>query len=297
MGGLAGIESHGLVPSHGCGTSAGAIVAALRIAGYSPNELKNLLDQTDFLKFLDGNGWGRKIWNITTKKGIYKGDAFYQYMYRKLADKGVIFFKDLLTSTVRDLDNPKYRWRFKCYSADITKNRLVTWPDDASLYGLDPDYLEVAWAVRTSMSIPLFFEPVQKAGSYLVDGGLLSNFPIWQWDDNRNPDWPTFGLLLDESPGSEKINKINKWPHSFVLALMHTMLNAHDRRFIRPEDFTYRTIRIPITGVHTTDFDIVQEKKDYLYHVGLSSAMDFLQTWSFEDYYAWASGLRGKNIV
>ena len=49
--------------------------------------------------------------------------------------------------------------------------------------GLDPDEQPVADAVRASMSIPFFFRPVSLRAtsgltSTLVDGGLLSNFPI-----------------------------------------------------------------------------------------------------------------------
>ena len=45
----------------------------------------------------------------------------------------------------------------------------------------------------------------------IVDGGMLSNFPVWVFDcdDEETPDWPTFGLLLVEPdpkvPISERI--------------------------------------------------------------------------------------------
>ena len=50
-----------------------------------------------------------------------------------------------------------------------------------------------------SMSIPVFFEPVTAWTSHeIVDGGLLSNFPIWLFDTppGTTPRFPTFGLLL-----------------------------------------------------------------------------------------------------
>ena len=31
-----------------------------------------------------------------------------------------------------------------------------------------------------------------------MDGGILSNFPIWLFDSKGEPDWPTFGLKLIE---------------------------------------------------------------------------------------------------
>ena len=54
---------------------------------------------------------------------------------------------------------------------------------------MDPDELEIAAAVRMSMSIPIFFDPVVYNGppqprraALIVDGGLLSNFPVWLFD-------------------------------------------------------------------------------------------------------------------
>ena len=32
----------------------------------------------------------------------------------------------------------------------------------------------------------------------IVDGGMLSNYPIWLYDSDGVPEWPTFGMLLVE---------------------------------------------------------------------------------------------------
>src|SRR5437660_1398628 len=55
-----------------------------------------------------------------------------------------------------------------------------------------------AGAVRMSMSIPVFFKPVRRGGHEIVDGGILSNFPVWLFDAPAGvaPRFPTFGLLL-----------------------------------------------------------------------------------------------------
>ena len=62
------------------------------------------------------------------------------------------------------------------------------------------------------MSIPFFYEPVRFTGrdaegkqavSYMVDGGMLSNFPVDVFDrtDGKAPRWPTFGIKLSARPG------------------------------------------------------------------------------------------------
>ena len=75
---------------------------------------------------------------------------------------------------------------------------MLVLPGDAAQLGIDPDELEIATAVRMSMSIPVFFKPVTMDGHEIVDGGLLSNFPIWLFDTDTGitPSFPTFGLLL-----------------------------------------------------------------------------------------------------
>jgi NTE family protein len=98
----------------------------------------------------------------------------------------------------------------------LTLGQLVQLPwDYESVYGLDPDKMPVADAVRASMSIPFIFRPLTltnattKVTSTLVDGGVLSNFPIDSLDrtDGRQPRWPTFGVtVLPNLPaGDDKV--------------------------------------------------------------------------------------------
>ena len=42
----------------------------------------------------------------------------------------------------------------------MTTHELLVLPQDATKLGIEPDDLDVALAVRMSMSIPIFFEPV-----------------------------------------------------------------------------------------------------------------------------------------
>jgi NTE family protein len=139
-----------------------------------------------------------------------------------------------------------------------------------------------------SMSIPFFYEPVTirnvttNQASFIVDGGLLSNFPVWLFDSDRDvPEWPTFGFKLVE-PEEGTPHQI-KGPVSLLAALFSTMMEAHDARYIKDEHFT-RTIPIPTLGVGTTDFDISREKSEALYQSGREAAEKFFATWDFVDY-------------
>lgn len=294
IGAIAGIEAKGFRPSHMAGTSSGAIVAALRTAGYVPEEIMEIIDTIDLKALKDpGNGVpGKKGYNLLRKFGLYEGDFFYELMRDRLAAKGVKNFGDLRSSEVSDAEHPKLRWRFKCYAADVSRGRLITLPHDLPhLYGVSADGFEVATAVRASMSIPVFYKPVKLGDSYVVDGGLISNFPINAFDDDGEPAWPTFGLLLDEDRES-KTNKITWKIHTYFTAILKTMLSAHDKTLIDPFEYYHRTIKVPVGSIGTTDFDISTETQRWLYQNGYDAAKQFLQHWSWNRYRDWATKLR-----
>ena len=306
--GLAGafsvLEERGYKAQNVAGTSAGAITAALIAAGYTAAEVKEIVFGLDFRQFED-KGWedripvaGRPL-SLLLDQGIYEGEQFLQWMRGLLEGKGVRTFADLHT----DFDDPKYRSRLQVIASDVSARRLLVLPRDAGELGIDPDELDVALAVRMSMSIPIFFEPVRIANAVtnhehiVVDGGMLSNFPVWLFDcsDEEEPDWPTFGLLLVEPDPKMPITARLPMPeHSargarglvtLLSSMLHTMMEAHDRLYVEKAQYA-RTIPIPTLGVRTTEFDITRERAQALYDSGRKAAEDFLSMWNFEAYIA-----------
>ena len=305
--GLAGaysvLEEEGFEPQNVAGTSAGAITAALIAARYSATELREIIVSLDYLQFQD-KGWEDRIplfdrsASLLLDQGLYEGKRFYEWMRDLLAAKGIRTFGDLVVKEYAD--NPKYRSRLQVIASDVTARRLLVLPRDAKLIGYDdPDELEVALAVRMSMSIPIFFEPVRVKGEdgrdhIIVDGGMLSNYPVWLFDCEgaEEPDWPTFGLLLVEPEPRRPIGDRLPEPErswgigpllSYVKSMAQTMMEAHDRLYVEKAEYA-RTIPIPTLGVGTTEFDISRERALALYDSGRKAATDFLADWDFEGY-------------
>ena len=290
VGAVAATEAKGYSFENVAGTSAGAIVAASIAAGYSGTETKTILDSLDYTAFRDKGLIDRipligPALSLGFEKGIFEGDYFENWMREKLAEKGVRTFADLVIEEYAD--DPRYRYKLQVIGADVSRGKLLILPGDIADYGMEPDELDVARAVRMSISIPYFFEPVileDETGKdcYIVDGGLLSNYPVWIFDDgSEDPGWPTFGYKLVE-PDEGQPNDI-KGPLSMLGALFSTMMEAHDARYIEDKDFV-RTIPIPTLGVRATDFDISREQSEALYESGRRAAEEFLQTWDFEAY-------------
>ena len=291
VGAVSVTEERGYQFRNVAGTSAGAIISTLIAAGYSAVELKGILDELDYNNFKD-KGLEDKIplvgllASAAFEKGIYEGDFFLEWIQGLLDKKGVNTFGDLVIEEHRD--NPKYRYRLQVIAADVTRGKMLVLPRDIAHYGIDPDSLGIARAVRMSMSLPFFFEPVELQDSttgqtsYIVDGGLLSNYPVGIFDDEAEDAlYPTIGYKLVE-PGEGKPRQI-KGPISLLAALFGTMMEAHDAQYIRDNNFA-RTVPIRTLGVGTTDFDISRERSDELFESGREAASDFFDRW---DYAKW----------
>jgi len=303
--GLAGaweaLEAENYRPRRVAGTSAGAITAALIAAGYTAAELKEVVLSLDFRQFED-RGWEDRIpllhnpLSLLLDQGVYEGERFLEWMREMLSRKNVSTFADLKSGD----DDPVHAYKLQVIVSDISARKLLVLPRDAADLGLDPDELDVALAVRMSMSIPIFFEPVRIHNEQtnwqhvLVDGGMLSNFPVWLFDcQGRDPKWPTFGLLLVEpNPRTSIADRLPEPEHAprgarglvqLLTGMVHTMMEAHDRLYVQKADFA-RTIGIPTLGVGTTEFAIPRARALELYESGRKAGADFLATWDFDAY-------------
>ena len=209
--GLAGaysvLEERGYKVQNVAGTSAGAITAALIAAGYDSAALKDIVFGIDFKQFMD-TAWEDRIpgvgkaASILKDQGVYEGKRFVEWMSELLATK----HSRRSATCARATTTRAIAHRLQVIASDVSSRQLLILPRDANVLGVEPDDLDVALAVRMSMSIPFFFEPVRVENKetnhehLIVDGGMLSNYPVWLFDCNAGevPEWPTFGLLLVE---------------------------------------------------------------------------------------------------
>jgi NTE family protein len=302
VGAVAAIEEAGYEFENLAGTSAGAIVAGLLAVGYPAQRLKEIVGTIDYRKFqdkgtLDRFGIPGMLASIVTEYGIYEGNFFEKWFGDLLKETGKTKFGDILTGDPRE----EYKYKLQVIASDISDRKLLVLPRGLESFGFDPDEFPIARAVRMSMSIPIFFEPVKLVdvngrAHYIVDGGMLSNYPIWLLDDRENCTWPTFGFKLVE-PAEQKLKDGEPIPiHNpvdFLSAMLGTMMGAHDSYHISVSKGDYaRTIGIPtvidVPGgkkeIKTTYFDITPEETEKLYQNGYQSARDFLTQWNFEDW-------------
>ncbi|HEX3545748.1 MAG TPA: patatin-like phospholipase family protein [Mycobacterium sp.] len=307
VGAVVALMEAGYVAQRVSGTSAGSIVGSIVAAAslgtrLTAEEVRQLALQLDYHKFTDPGPFERvpvvgPSLAVLRGTGIYKGDYARDWVRSELRNLGVRTFGDL---AIDDDDlPPEQRYKLVVTVADVTTGQLVRLPwDYRRVYGLDPDDQSVADAVRASMSIPFFFRPVtltSTAGltSTLVDGGLLSNFPIDSLDrsDGRKPRWPSFGVtVLPNLPeGNDKVIpalapiRLLGPPH-LLESVITTVLVGRDQAYLSQPWVSARTIRVDSTDVGFLDFDISDNEIDALYGKGYAAAEKFLSTWDWAEY-------------
>jgi NTE family protein len=293
------------------GTSAGAIVGALIAADIEPERLKTVMRSVDYGRFqdegfIDHLGLVGKGLSVLFEKGIYEGHYLVEWLDEILTTLGKRTFGDLRIDDPNSSLPPEKRYKLVVMTSDVTRGELVRLPWDYARYGLEADDQLVAEAVRASMSIPFFYEPVQFAGrddagrdvtSYMVDGGMLSNFPIEVFDrtDGKPPRWPTFGIKLSARPTSPVLQRFDvKGAFGLARAMVGTMTNFHDQMHIEDPAVLARTMFVDTKQVKATDFDIDEPTQDLLFSSGESGAQEFLKGWNFDEY---VGKFRGEDTV
>jgi len=289
VGAISVLEERGYRFHRVAGTSAGSIVGSLVAAGYSSGELAELIAGLDYTKFRDGDvldhlGVFGKALSLLFEQGIYEGNYLKRWLGEQLAAKGVTSFAEL---KVLDPDSSlpaDQQYGLVVMTSDISQGRLRRLPWDYDEYGIRADDELVVDAVRASMSIPFFYEPVKVKDAtgercWLVDGGMLSNFPVDTFDrtDNRRPRWPTFGIKLSaRADARQAVTNDVHGTVSMTKAMIETMVGFYDHLHIDKPEVQARTIFVDTMAVRATDFDLDQATQRRLYDNGRSAALKFL---------------------
>ncbi len=240
----------------------------------------------------------RQLFCFVECGGLFSGDAFLAWIEEKLASKG--FSPEITLKAFHDHSKVKNELSLVASDTSDSGGMLVLNHRTA------PD-CPVACAVRMSMSIPFVWREVawkQEWGTYLgnsitghiiVDGGVLSNFPIALVDKQPLPgsyeeqvmgNTPadtagTLGFLIDESlpvPGQPVEGKGGLKDELKIVQrvrrLVDTMTGAHDNVEIRKND--HLVCRLPAAGYGTTEFDMELPRLDALIKAGYEATDRYL---------------------
>ena len=203
---------------------------------------------------------------------IMDSEYLEEWVYNMLKHKGIYTFEDLQGGLSNK--NNKLGYKVKMTAVDVTRGKIVVLPDDLGFYGIKSDQFEVYRAVMMTMAVPFVFRPIklikkddlgQNKTYYLVDGGVLDNFPVWLVGGYN--DIPVFGLKIYDRDKNKILNPLNilKTFVSFVHDIGKPCVNISN----------LKVQNIDVTGVDFLDFSLNSKQKLLLYESGKKSGMKF----------------------
>lgn len=286
IGAYSVFEKEGYLPKSFAGTSAGAIVASLLASGYSAFELKEIMKTVDYSKFpnkscLNKMGALGNLFSFIFEYGLYNTTYIKSWLSNLLANKKTTYFSDLKTE-----DNT---YKLQITACDITNNRLLIFPYDAVLFGISPDVMKVVDAVIMSISIPVFFKPevlkdYENKPHHVVDGGLLSNYPLFLFEKSKTPT-VGFKFVNYKKISENKNRKVNN-VIDYSKFLIETVLGSQDNiKESMAFDEVFKTVYIPVevnssggkVPLHSADFDISKSQIEDMYLNGVRAAKSYLK--------------------
>ena len=274
------------------GTSAGAITAMALAVGYDAKGLEGIFKNLDLSEIADyGPGGELEIpLNLAERHGATHGVALLRWIERLIDEapinEGVAEAEKV--KTFGQLEAKTKPEKLQVIGTDLAHTRMVVFPEDVKFYvddkgnALKPADFPIADAVRISAGFPYFFPPmklrdgVTKKDGVLVDGGVVSAYPIFLFD-SEEPKHPTWGFRLysgkpPESPPYADISGLLWWV-DMGEAILDTSMNAFDR--FDEKLFGPRTIAIPTGDIETLDFELSEAEKNELFEFGLQAAKEF----------------------
>lgn len=280
------------------GTSAGAIAACLACFNTSFNEIKQMISTLDYKKIAYNEPLALRGVSTDFKNDFEKMFGDINAIYRLLNNYGwysTKYFYDWIKKVIAsqfDQTKKKAPYTFEdFYNSDLHRNNKEF--KDLYIIGTDLSFktsvvfsfettpqMEVAEAIKISMSIPLFFEAVQideqyrdkRVNSIYVDGGIMRNYPINLFDNN-GINYQTLGVQFrNKIKYSETKNLINYIENLFN-SLLKVQEDAFDKNYIDQK----RTITINTGGISALDFNISDKDYKFLYDQGYSAAEDYFE--------------------
>ncbi len=266
VGVLRALEENDVPIDYIAGTSMGAIVGGLYAAGYSPDEIEDIITSEEFLQASMGrmdkkydfpfySNEPSPSWITLKVRAEQFGrfqDVIRENIPTNMISPGVmdfLFMKYLSpASAVAGNNFDSLFVPFRCIASDITNKNPVVLRNGS-----------LADAVRASMTFPLYFKPITINGVLMLDGGMYNNFPTDVVMDDFDPDF-IIGSVVASNPGEPCIHDIFSQLENMLMATSSYTIPAGPGVILFPK----------VPDLSVTDFS----RNDEVFLAGYEEALD-----------------------
>lgn len=275
IGVLKYMEEIGIPVSFVTGTSMGSIIGGIYALGYNPDEMEELISGIDWPLYITGKTERRFL---SQRQRQLKDRLLINIPYGKFTRRdememsamplGAVEGDNLLnlfnclsigfqdSMCFDDMPIP-----FACVATDLMTGKSKV------LHGG-----EFGRAIRTSMSIPIFFTPVPWEGHLLADGGLINNFPVDVCREMGADIIIGLEVYSDLVTNPDDLRSVGKQLQQYLSIITNRGLEDHRQQcdiYVKPD----------VTGVNMLSFnaDAIAELVRRGYEAAKSHEAEFLE--------------------
>lgn len=234
------------------GSSAGSMLSILIVLGYDIDEI------WDFMLYLD-------------LAGMVNPDCCMLIQQLGMDDGKIIhnFFEDILAKKT-GIKNINFEQLYHITKIHLTiTGSCLTTKNVAYFDHINNPTLQVALAIRISISMPGFFTPIYYNDKIYIDGALLNEYPMNVFTHDLDH---TIGISIRNN----FVTTFN-YPEEYCMSIINLFLYNFYRKSRKYET---NTVVIPIikdqTNVNIFNFSVDYETKLHLYNIGYLASTDFL---------------------
>lgn len=266
VGVLRALEENDVPIDYIAGTSMGAIVGGLYAAGYSPDEIEEIITSDEFLQasmgrmdnkydfpfYLNEPAPDWFTFKLRPDQFIRFQDVIRENIPTNMISPGVmdfLFMKYLSpASAVAGNNFDSLFIPFRCIASDIANKNPVVLRNGS-----------LADAVRASMTFPLYFKPITINGILLMDGGMYNNFPADVVMDDFDPDF-IIGSVVASNPENPNIHDVFSQLENMLMSTSSYTIPAGPGVILFPK----------VPDLSVTDFS----RNDEVFLAGYEEAID-----------------------
>lgn len=239
------------------GVSVGSIIAALYVAGYTPDELCKIMFDFNF--------------DLLIRDSMFPYFKFYEKYGMYMAGP----LEEEIERLIRNKTNIKY-----CTFSQVPINLSVVSTNlnrqEIRIFNREntPE-VPISKAVRMSISYPMVMTPVFFEGEYYCDGGISMNYPISLYKHCLDETiGVTFSAYNENDDGTLKDRIPIKDVYDFVRSVGVTMSRSAYVAQIKPK-YLKRSIIVKIDqNISSTQFNLTKDQKIFIYDCGIKAARE-----------------------
>lgn len=188
IGILQALEEAEIPIDYVAGTSMGGVIGGFYAAGYSPEQLEEMVTSDEFLDWINGNipkeysffftGSSPSPASLTLELEVKEGGpALSTFLASDLSLNFTLAEKLAPANQLSGENFDRLFLPFRTTASEVFSEESL-WIKSGKL----------DQAIRATMSVPLFYRPIKIDGKYVFDGGIYNNFPVDSMRATFKPD-------------------------------------------------------------------------------------------------------------